>query len=98
MATANRAPEPTAEDMGRYYGYPQCCIEHFQQRWSMSPFERAIDLADQPLRFTGYVACIDCRTTKTVDELIETIESRRECPQPFRSTLGYREWLKTTAG
>lgn len=60
---------------GRYYGYPECCIESFINLEHLgSP--------DRKLKGTGYVPCAKC-DSKTEVELIDIINSNRKAPRPF---------------
>ena len=69
----------TWEDMGKYFGYPTCCIASFVR------LEHRDDrgLSDRPLIGTGFVPCKICSQTKTAEQLEAEIALNRECPLPF---------------
>jgi hypothetical protein len=61
--------------MGRFFGYPECCIKDFIR----------IDNKNKgPRQFhgTGFVPCIKCNKL-SASEIQATIERNRLCPEPF---------------
>lgn len=60
---------------GRYYGFPECCIESFLTLSHVSGPDRKLD-------GTGYVPCLKCNE-KSEEELIQIINSNRRSPRPF---------------
>lgn len=61
---------------GRYYGYPECCIQSFLNLDHLS------DPEPRKLKGTGYVPCKACNK-KSEKKLIETIQSMRRALVPF---------------
>ena len=65
------------EDIGTYFGYPECCIgafcelQHLGRDWSHS------------ILGTGFVPCKSCAETKTSEQLEQEIADRRLCHVPF---------------
>lgn len=73
---------------GQRFGYPECCIEFFLDRfYAQSYMRKRVPLpAGWPLRGSGYIPCPVCAATYTDEELISRIEARRapdEKPFPF---------------
>ena len=69
-------------EMGRLFGYPECCIESVVEGAGCSP-------EGVPNKYigTGFTPCHACQTTKTMDELIAEINSNRTYKQPFPMSL-----------
>lgn len=67
-------------DMGRYWGYPECCIDHFSAlEGPMSDDQRAAS------QRTGFVPCPDCtRLVLAGKPLHELILPSRQAKKPFR--------------
>lgn len=65
----------TWTDFGRYFGFPECCIEDFLSRDS-APKE------SRKLRGTGYTPCLKCNE-KSEEELIDIINSNRQARTEF---------------
>jgi hypothetical protein len=58
------------ETQGRFYGYPQCCIDEFQ----------SLEHCGGPVRKlegTGFIPCKQCDALKTETALIDEINDRR---------------------
>jgi hypothetical protein len=61
-------------DLGRYYGYPPCCIKHFAEcveKGTPSPGQY-MRLKYGPSEHVGYVRCPKCRSKK-VEKLKKNI-------------------------
>jgi hypothetical protein len=72
-------------ELGRYFGYPDCCILNFLGRGMalhMGYMKLASISGKLPLEGTGYVPCPVCRQ-RSEDELKAEIGNRRQCPLPF---------------
>ena len=69
-------PFDTFHRHGRYFGYPDCCIDAFTR------FEH-LGQPKRKLHGTGFVPCLVCEESKTIDQLKEEIERNRLCPIPF---------------
>jgi hypothetical protein len=67
-----------SKDWGHFFGYSQCCIDHFRQ----SKEER--DLKRELSDMFGFVPCPDCRI-KTPDDLHTVIRTRRSSTRSIRS-------------
>ncbi len=70
---------------GRYYGYPECCIEVFAETFGKHPRSRERDIASQ---IVGYIPCSSCADkildgTFRVEDLVSEVNSRRRCPKPY---------------
>ena len=64
---------------GEYYGFPHCCIEHFNNR----DFTTTLGYSHALIKMgTGYVPCPEC-AKKSAEELVEAIAKKRKCPTPF---------------
>lgn len=74
--TVPTRPLETWHRHGRYFGYPDCCINAFAM------FDH-IGKPKRKLWGTGFVPCYTCDQTKTEDQLKEEIERNRLCPIPF---------------
>lgn len=61
---------------GRYYGYPDCCIQAFLE------LEHLSDPEPRKLDGTGYVPCKDCNA-KSEEDLKHMIQSKRKALMPF---------------
>ncbi len=58
--------------MGKYYGYPDCCIEAF--------LRGDHHLEEEIVAYgTGYVPCKTCASTKTEEQLASEINNHRMC-------------------
>lgn len=68
--------------MGRYYGYPNCCINDFVLRTQNDQkYEPIQELAGQ---YSGYVPCINCSKKIVKNDLsIETFIKHRKCKTSF---------------
>lgn len=68
------------QDMGNYWGYPECCIEHFATRKGpMSEDQRAASQG------TGFVPCPSCTQLVLKGKpLQELILPSRQAKKPFR--------------
>lgn len=60
-------------EIGRYFGYPECCIAEFIFRVSTGNFP----IPARPLDGTGYIPCINC-SLKTEEELTKNINTNRD--------------------
>lgn len=63
------------EIVGRYFGYPECCIKDFMSR-DEAPEEK------RQLCGSGYIPCPDCNNKETYQILIE-INRNRVHYEPF---------------
>lgn len=61
--------------LGKYYGYPQCCIDSFRKLEHVFGESRK-------LTGTGYIPCLKCNK-KSVENLILSIQKKRICSLPF---------------
>lgn len=64
-----------ARALGKYFGYPKCCVEEFLK------FEHMQDV--RKLYGTGFIPCKKCNETKSRRELKSEIARNRICPTPF---------------
>ena len=78
----------TFEEIGRYYGYPDCCIQAFAK------FEHMFVITTQirQLFGTGFVPCMACCSSKTEDELVAEINERRQHPTPLKPYFTQQEY------
>ncbi len=70
---------------GRYYGYPECCIETFVELFNKHPRSRERHFA---CKIVGYIPCASCADkilegTVRVEDLVSEVNSRRNCEKPF---------------
>lgn len=73
-------------ELGRYFGYPDCCILHFCGRavvMQMGYLKMAAIPPGNPFDETGYVPCPSCRQNRTKEHMLATITQNRKCPLPF---------------
>lgn len=63
---------------GRYYGFPECCIQSFLTLSHVGGPDRKLD-------GTGYIPCLDCNE-KSEEELIAQITANRKSRLPFPKT------------
>lgn len=73
-------------NLGRYFGYPECCIRAFLEQ----DFERG-----GPFDGTGYRPCRTC-ATRPEAEVLAHIASRRKHPEPFPASGGLTEEVRRT--
>jgi hypothetical protein len=68
--------------MGKYYGYPKCCINDFVLR---THNEQEIDsIQELAGRYTGYVPCVNCSEKIVSNKLsIEKLIKDRKCNTKF---------------
>ena len=71
----------TGRAMGRYYGFPDCCIDYFANR-DMHGIT-ADNATEFVLQGTGFIACPHCRANKTAEQLTDEIKQNRKCPTDF---------------
>jgi hypothetical protein len=72
-------------EVGKHYGYPQCCIEWFaKERIAKHPLEMEPLTAKQNEAHggTGFVPCPKCAETVTAATL-HTLIKNRQCSLPF---------------
>lgn len=72
--------------LGRYFGYPDCCIEDFLYRVELIKALRKQGLKPKPpkrkLQGTGYVPCPKCNKLDAAT-LVRTINANRGHDKPF---------------
>lgn len=66
--------------IGKYYGFPQCCIDEFESGLSMGKTRK--------FEGTGYIPCEKCNENVEKDELIKYINENRTHPLPFPEDCG----------
>lgn len=73
-------------ETGKYYGYPDCCIEYFTGRALMIRLlGRRVSLSEKQEEVnggTGFIPCPSCAEKVTKDTL-HTLIKDRKCPSPF---------------
>lgn len=76
--------EQTRESMGRHYGYPKCCIDHFYDNYPIGVNVEKASAEERKLGLggTGYHPCPEC-AQKPLDQIYLAITARRECEVPF---------------
>lgn len=70
---------------GKYYGYPECCIEAFVESFGKHNQSRERHIAFQ---IVGYVPCALCADkilegSLRVEDVVHEVNSRRSCEKPF---------------
>ncbi len=70
---------------GKFYGYPECCIEAFLESLGKRNQSKTRYIAS---RIVGYVPCALCADkildgTVKVEDLVHEVNSRRSCAKPF---------------
>lgn len=68
--------------MGRYFGYPECCIADFVRHILKYREGKADGREKRKLHGTGYVPCAKCNR-KSERTLIATIRKNRICKYVF---------------
>lgn len=78
--------------MGKYYGYPDCCIQYFIKKASAGSFENSFE-QDAVHKNTGFTPCQDCaeRIVKGETTLHELIKDRQH-HLPFPRSDEYFEY------
>ena len=71
----------TGRAMGRFYGFPECCIDYFANRTMEAVM--ADNATEFVLRGTGFIACPHCRANKTAEQLTAEIQQNRKCAAAF---------------
>lgn len=74
----------TNEELGRWFGYPECCIKWFMQS-RIIPFPNVIKLTkkqEEVHGFRGFIPCPSCAEKVTHDTL-HTLIKNRQCPEDF---------------
>lgn len=61
--------------IGKYYGFPQCCIDEFESGLSMGQTRK--------FEGTGYIPCENCNENVGKELLIESINKERIHPESF---------------
>lgn len=76
--------EHTWESLGKLYGYPMCCINHFYDNYAVGMNVEKATAEERKLGLggTGYHPCPEC-AKKPMDQVYLGITSRRECEAPF---------------
>lgn len=69
------------EQLGRYFGYPECCIQYFvhiriESMPPLTPKQEAVH------GNTGFIPCPTC-AEKVTAETLHTLIHNRSCPHPF---------------
>ena len=72
--------------LGRYFGYPECCIEDFLYRVELIKEQKKRGLKQEKIKRkfhgTGYVPCPQCNKLDMAT-LIRTINANRGHDKPF---------------
>lgn len=66
--------------MGRYYGYPQCCIDWFNGPWQTD--RKLTDKQESVHGYHGFIPCPSC-AEKVTKETIYTLIKNRICDTPY---------------
>jgi hypothetical protein len=61
--------------LGRFFGYPECCIKEFVETFGLPKLKRK-------LNGTGYIPCFNCNK-KSESILIYNIQQKRSEPKGF---------------
>ncbi len=78
--------------LGRYLGYPDCCIREFWDfeklasnayKQALFTDERQVAQSHPRIYLSGYIPCNACFRAYTDEELVERIEQNRKHPEPF---------------
>lgn len=72
----------TWDIFGKYYGFPQCCIDAFNAGLHIG------DRVKRQFSGTGYIPCNACNQ-KTEAELLEAISQKRIASDPFPEEQSY---------
>lgn len=75
----------TWHDFGRYFGFPECCIESF------STLEH-VGGPPRKLYGTGYIPCPECNK-KTKRQLLATIKKTRLARKPFPEEESWKDMI-----
>ena len=63
-------------ERGQEYGYPDCCIKSFVD--DACDWRRIEARTVRLFNGTGFVPCVDCNVNRSVSELTNLINSRRD--------------------
>lgn len=66
------------KEKGKYYGYPECCIEHFCKNTQSTDEQKRVS------KGYGFIPCPSC-TEKIIkgDIKLENLIKNRKCEHPF---------------
>lgn len=83
----SRSPEERRAEgtrQGRFYGYPECCIEYFEDH-ADEPWNRWSKVQREASQYSGFMPCPPCaaRVVSGVD-LHNLIQPTRQATRPFR--------------
>ncbi len=89
--------EMSTRDLGRYFGYPECCIDYFHKRNDKrndkkndkkNDKEKSTSLSSSE---TGFIPCPSCANKIIIGEVkIEDLICNRECETVFPNDNGMR--------
>ena len=78
---------PTRRDIGKYFGYPKCCIEEFEKNRRKRPNK----LQRETSKYQGFIPCISCCKLIMEDKIkIDNLIQNRECELPYPNENGKR--------
>ena len=78
---------PTRRDIGKYFGYPKCCIEEFEKNRRKRPNK----LQRETSKYQGFIPCISCCKLIMEDKIkIENLIKDRECELSYPNDEGKR--------
>ena len=84
--------EMSQNELGRYFGYPECCIDYFNTRGKLIKNKQTCnDITSSVSCNKGFIPCINC-ATQIVDGKIklEDLITNRECETAFPNDDGIR--------
>lgn len=77
----NKEHEDKLRHFGKFYGYPDCCIEEF-----VILFGKRDSSDKRKFHGTGYIPCSNCNK-KSEAQLLANINAARKCLVPFSGSF-----------
>lgn len=83
-------------EVGKYLGYPECCIKWFSEERIEKPLDQITELTDKQEAVhsgTGFIPCPVCAEKVTKDTLFTLIKDRK-CTTSFPNAENFRSIRK----